>query len=432
MNNQIFQKRRQDLQARLEDDALAIFFSAPPQLKSNDVYHPYRQNSDFYYLTGMNEEESVLVLDSDRVTLFLRPHDPEQERWFGNRLGLDAASELSGIDRAVDIGQLQQELPQLLKNKSMLYYCYGRQLEQDRIVLPLVDQIIRQSRKGDYGPQTIRHPALLLHDMRMLKSPEEVELLVEIASITDRAHRRLWAQARPGLYEFELEAHLQYEFRRGNGREAYPSIVASGANACILHYTENNRLIQEGDLVLVDAGAEKEYLNIDVTRTFPVSGKFSVAQRTLYGLVLAVQKSAIERSVAGSSMEMVHKETVRQLVQGLCGLEILREDPEKIIADESYRDYYMHGTGHWLGIDVHDVGDYYRHHKPRPLENGMLCTVEPGLYFAPDYEGVQPEFRGIGIRIEDDVLIDGQTPRNLTAEIPKEIHDLEQLIGRDA
>lgn len=419
-----FISRRKSVQETLGASDAMILPSAPVSIKSNDVHHRFRQDSDFYYLTGFDEEESALVLYREKSILYLRKRDPDKETWTGPMLGIDRACEELGVDEARDIANFQKDLPDLLKKHERLHWFYGRSREMDHLVFETSDRLIRRSRAGESGPSVIVHAGNLLHEMRLTKDADEIALLRVSAEATREAHVRIMRETKPGMFEFTVEAMIQETFRRHDCVEAYPSIVASGPNACVLHHISNTRLIQEGDLILVDAGAERHCMNADVTRTYPAAEKFSPEQRDVYALVLHAQKNAIARTKPGTALDDVHNQTVRDLVLGLLDLGVLSGSADENIEKGTYRKYYMHRTGHWLGLDVHDVGAYSIQGKPRLLADGMVCTVEPGLYFPPDSP---PAFRGIGVRIEDDVLVSGETPTVLTASIPKEIQDIEAL-----
>ena len=424
-----FAARRRELVSRMGPEALTIIFSGRAPVRSNDVHFRFRTNSDFYYLSGFEEEDCTLVITAEECVLFLPDADAEHAVWHGPQLGVASAAETLGVDRALPVDGLAAELPNLLKNRTTLYYQYGRSPESDLLIFGKTDLALRRARRGETAPVRVLHPQLLLHEMRLIKSPVEQAALRECARVTAAAHVEAMSRTRPGVRENELEAIFQYHFRRENGQEGYPAIVASGKNACVLHYIKNNRRIEEGDLVLIDAAVEKDYQNADVTRTFPASRRFSGAQREVYDLVLAVQKRAIERVVVGSNMEALHGSVVRELTEGLVEIGALTGTVEEIVERELYKKYFMHGTGHWLGSDVHDVGSYYSDGRPRLFVDGMVLTVEPGLYFSPDAPDVPPAFAGIGVRIEDDVLVRGPGPENLTAAIPKEVADLEALVG---
>lgn len=427
---EIFQQRRRIFQEHLPPHSVAVIFGGESQIRSNDVHHPFRVDSDFVYLTGFEEEDSILVLTNDASVLFLRPRDPERETWNGLRLGVERATASLGVDHAMESGKFRDELPKLLRNRRHLFYFYGKSETRDVMMLGATGNLLARSRAGEFGPTEIHHPSEILHEMRLIKNAAEIAAMQESADITGRAHRRLMEEVRPGMREFELHAIILHEFRRNGAVEAYPSIVAAGKNACILHYIENNAEIREGSLVLVDAGSEKNFWAADVTRTFPADGHFQPAQKDLYQIVLDAQKEAIARTVAGVTLESIHQGAVRRLVAGLIDLKLLSGSADEAIERKTFHKYYMHKTGHWLGMDVHDVGSYYRDGKPRPLVDGMVTTVEPGLYVPIDDETAPPEMRGVGIRIEDDVVVRGSNPLVLTAGIPKEISDMEALMER--
>jgi Xaa-Pro aminopeptidase len=420
--------RRKSFQRNMEPGDVAIFQSAPSLIRSNDVHHRFRQDSDFYYLTGFGEEQSALVLTKENAILYLRKRDPERETWNGPMLGVDRAVEALAVDEARDITDFKKDIPDLLRKKDRLYYMYGRNPELDLLIMSTCDQLMRRGRTGEFGPGQILHAASLLHEMRMIKSQEEIELLRECAQIASDAHIALMRSAKAGMHEYELEGIILDSFRRHNAVEGYPSIVASGKNACVLHHIENNRRIESNDLILVDAGAEKHCLNSDVTRTFPVADRFNGPQKDAYEIVLAAQLRAIEKTIPGATLDEIHNAAVRDLTQGLIDLGVLFGTLDENVENKKYIRYYMHRTGHWLGMDVHDVGSYVKDGVPRKLEDGMVCTVEPGLYF-PDDEQTPPAFRGIGIRIEDDVVVRGNNPLVLSEMIPKTISAIETLRG---
>ncbi|MCB1322451.1 MAG: aminopeptidase P N-terminal domain-containing protein [Leptospiraceae bacterium] len=427
--NAIYQQRRRVFQQRMQTDSVALIYSAPDRIKSNDVHYPYRPDSNLHYLTGLREEEALLVLTKDAERLYLRERDPEKETWDGYRIGVERAPEWLGIQDARPISSLTADIDSILLNQQNLYYDFGLDAARDTLVLSKARNLFHRSRAGNSGPASIISPAIILHGMRLIKDAAEIDLLRKAADVSVEAHRRLMRSARPGMFEYELQAVLLHEFTRNGGTEAYPSIVASGANACVLHYIENNRRMNDGDLLLVDAGAEIQGLNADITRTIPVNGLFSTAQREVYDLVLTAQKQAIEASCTGNSLQAIHDLTVRVLSQGLLDLGVFPTDYtlDRVLEEKAYQKYYMHKTGHWLGRDVHDVGAYYIDGQPRLLENGMVCTVEPGLYFAPENPEAPEAFRGIGVRIEDDVLIQDDHPVVLTGALAKSVDAIEAL-----
>jgi Xaa-Pro aminopeptidase len=414
------------------ENAAAVVPSGVPRLRNGDSDYRFRPDSDFYYLTGFREPQAVLVLaparEGARTVLFVRERSPEEEVWSGRRLGVASASEALGVDEARPIDALWDELPGLLARHGRLVHRAGADEEFDRRMIRIVKRLGEKGRRGESYPQEWADPAKTLHELRLLKSPGEIERMRRAAAISGEAHVAAMRAAAPGKNEAELDAVLEYIFRRrGSTGSAYTSIVAGGANACILHYVENDRPLRDGDLVLVDAGAEWDHYASDVTRTFPVNGRFSPEQRALYELVLAAQKAAIELVRPGANAVEVHERAVAVLVDGLLELGLLAGTPAEVVEKGLYRRFYMHRTGHWLGLDVHDCGAYHVGGKPRPFVPGIVQTVEPGLYVAPDDETVEPRWRGLGIRIEDDLLVTAEGHEVLTAGIPKEVDELETL-----
>jgi Xaa-Pro aminopeptidase len=369
----------------------------------------------------------VLGGDNKKATWFVRPRDPEREIWDGPRAGLDGAKAKFGADESYVIAELQEQLPKLLQNKRRLYYRLGRDRAFDDEVLRAIDRTRARARMGLSWPTEIVDPGEILHEMRLFKDAADLAAMKKAAAITKEAHLRAMARTRPGMHEYEVEALLLETFRKhGSERPAYGSIVGSGANATILHYRANNREMHDGELLLIDAGCEYGYFASDVTRTFPVGGKFTREQQAIYELVLEAQLAGIEKTRVGGTVEAIHKTCVEVITRGLVRLGLLEGDVEKLIADEAYKPFYMHRTSHWLGMDVHDVGRYFIDGKPRLLEPGMVLTVEPGIYIGRDYEKVPAAWRGIGVRIEDDILVDEGGPIDLTAGIPKTVAELER------
>ncbi len=428
-------EHRQALMARMED-AVAVFFAAPETLRNNDVHNPYRQDSDFYYLTGFEEPESVLVLApcreaGDQVLLFLREKDPERETWDGHRLGLDAAPTALGVDKAYAIDALGQRLPGLLEGATRLYYSLGFDPEHDREVLAALAKARRARRNGKDTPGDVLDPANTLHELRLIKGPAEIAAMRKAAGLAARGHVQAMRVTRPGVRECELQAEMEYLWRReGSERVAYETIVGSGPNACVLHYRAGDRPLGGGEMVLIDAGCEVDYHAADITRTWPVDGRFSQPQRELYELVLKAQLAAIGVCRVGGTTEGVHDTAVRVLTEGMVELGLLQGPAAERIEDEGYKRFYMHRTGHWLGMDVHDVGAYYHRGVSRPFEPGMALTVEPGIYISPDDETAPARYRGIGIRIEDDVLVTEGEPEILSAGVPKTVAEIEALVGK--
>lgn len=429
----MFSERRARVLDRM-DEGLLILFAAPVHFRNNDVEHDYRQSSDFYYLTGFEEPRSALVLlkrdEKREAIMFVQERNRDRETWDGPRLGVQRAPGTLAVDRALPVDSLATELPELLEGCDTVYFEWGDQVDRDNLVRGAVAQVKGRSRQGIRSPHRWVLPSSLLHPMRMTKDPEEQRSIRRACEITAEAHRAAMRAARPGAREYEVEAELLSTFRRhGCDRPAYGSIVGSGPNATILHYRKNDRTIRDGELLLIDAGCEYEYYASDVTRTFPVSGTFTEPQRQLYEVVLQAQERAIAAVRPGATLELVHDQAVQALVEGLCRLGLVRESVQRCMESKSYRDYYMHRTSHWLGMDVHDVGPYVRDGKAVAFEPGFVITVEPGLYIREDAP-VESSFRGLGIRIEDDILVTANGNENLTAEVPKSIQDVERATQR--
>jgi len=402
-------------------------------IRNNDVEHEYRQGSDLYYLTGFDEPESLLILSTQhaehRAVLFLRDRDPERETWDGPRLGVERAAAALGIDIAYSVKELDEKLPDYLMNTQRVHYRLGLDRKNDERFLRALDVVRGRARRGGEYPTEIVDPAASLHELRLKKSPDEIALMRRAAAITREAHIAAMAVAKPGRHEYEVEAEILRVFRaHGSERPAYGSIVGSGPNATILHHRKNDRRMQDGELLLIDAGAEYGYYASDVTRTFPVNGKFSAAQRAIYELVLRSQLAAIDAVRPGGTIEGIHEVAVGVLVEGLRELGLVSGTQQEALEKGDYKKFYMHRTSHWLGMDVHDVGRYHVAGAPRPFEPGFVLTVEPGLYIAQD-AAVDERFRGIGVRIEDDILVTEAGHDNLTAEIPKQVAELEAILA---
>ncbi|TGM80745.1 aminopeptidase P N-terminal domain-containing protein [Leptospira bouyouniensis] len=426
-DSELFRKRIIKIQKKLKKGEILILFAASHKIRNRDVEYKFRQNSDFYYLTGIKEEDSIFILTSDSAGMFCLPKDKEKEIWTGIRLGKDKIKSMLGLDYTYDLSEWEKQKSALLIDHHTLYYFFGENPERDREILQEIKTLSERAREGKFGPHRIEHPHFL-HEERLTKSKEEIQILKNASEITKFGHMRIMRESKPGMYEYELEALLEQEYLKyGSIGGGYGHIVASGQNACILHYVNNDDLLIEGDLVLVDSGAEWNYYTADVTRVFPVGKKFSEAQKTIYEVVLYAQKNAIRQSIAGVPFNDVHDKTVRFLADCLREMGFLKGNLEEIIEKQSFKKFYMHRTGHYLGMDVHDVGRYFLDGKSRPLKDGQVVTVEPGLYFDPNDESIPKEFRGIGIRIEDDILINGKEPINLTESIPKEIVEIEAL-----
>lgn len=430
-----YKQRREALMAKI-GNGTAIFRSAPTAVMHNDVEYNFRQDSDFFYLTGFNEPQAVAILaphhPEHRFVLFVQPKDREQEIWSGYRCGVEAAKEIYGADEAYPIAELDEKLPQYLEKADRIYYRLGRDRAFNDKILNHWQRLMRTYPKRGTGPIAIEDTSPILHSMRLIKSQAELEFMRKAADIAVEAHNHAMQFTAPGLYEYEVQAEIEHIFRkRGGMGPAYPSIVASGVNACVLHYVENNRQMQDKELLLIDAGCAYAYYNSDITRTFPVGGKFTPEQKILYEIVLAAQKQAIAQVQPGNPYNLFHDTAVRVLTEGLVEIGILKGEIDKLIEEEKYKPFYMHRTGHWLGLDVHDVGVYQHGDNPQILQPGQVVTVEPGLYIVPDTKPAedQPEIDqrwvGIGIRIEDDVLVTPTGNEILTAGVPKEIEDLE-------
>lgn len=411
---------------------VAIIPTAPVRIRNRDAEYPYRPDSDFYYLTHFPEPEAVAVLVPGRAhgeyILFCRERNPEKEIWDGLRAGLDGARAAYGADDAFPIDDIDEILPGLLENREKVFYSIGRHADFDTRLTAWVNEVRAKSRNGVHAPGEFVDLDHILHEMRLIKRPEEIKLMKRAAKISAAGHRRAMQACRPGMMEYEIEAELLYEFRKGGAEfPAYGPIVGGGANACILHYRENNGEMKDGDLLLIDAAAELDCYASDITRTFPVNGRFSAEQRAVYEIVLAAQTAAMGEARPGKHWNDPHDAAVRVLVQGLKDIALLKGSVDGLIEGGEYKRFYMHRTGHWLGMDVHDVGDYKIADAWRELEPGMTFTVEPGLYIAAAAD-VPPRFSNIGIRIEDDVLITREGCEVLTHDVPRTVDDIEALM----
>ena len=434
MDKKECQRRRKRLMDMIGSDSIAILPTASVYIRNRDVEFPFRPDSDFYYLTAYPEPDAVAVLIPDRAEgeyiLFCRDSDEEMETWHGRRAGLEGALEIYGVDDAFPIEDMDDILPGLIEGHERIFYNMGSDQNFDQRVLGWVKQIRGKARMGVVAPDEFISLNHFLHDMRLYKSRHEIKLMRQAAKISASAHKRAMQNCNPGMHEYQIEAELLHEFIQNGARAAaYPSIVGSGANGCILHYTENQDEINEGDLLLIDAGAEYQGYASDVTRTFPASGKFSTAQRKVYDLVLAAQLAAIEQVKPGNHWNDPHDAAVRVLTEGMVELGILKGDPKVLIKDQDYTKYYMHRTGHWIGMDVHDVGDYKVDGEWRMLEPGMVMTVEPGLYLTAGMRGLPKKWWNIGIRIEDDVLVTKDGYEILSKDAPKTSDEIEELMA---
>ena len=417
----------------------ALILTAPTRVRSRDTDHTFRPDSDFYWLTGFREHGAALLLLPDRaggpadprVVAFVLPKDPHLETWHGRRLGVEAAPAALGVDAAHSLDELEQVLPRYLTGVPRLFYGLGTWPEQDALVLRVLPRL---GNRHVQPPAHVVAPGEILHELRLHKDETERGLMRRAAAVTAEGYRAAVAAIRPGAWEYEVQAALEGTYRRlGGDGPAYGSIVAAGENATILHYTENDQPLRDGELLLIDSGAEFGFYACDVTRTYPINGRFTAAQRAVYDLVLKAQVEAIERVRTGEHVKGYHEHAVRVLTAGMVDLGWLTGDVDQLIETEAYKRFYMHGTGHYLGLDTHDVGRYKHGEAWRAMEPGMVVTVEPGLYVAPGTEGVDPAFWGIGIRIEDDVLVlEGGRNEVLTAAIPKAADEVEALVSGPA
>ena len=431
-----FKRRRRQLMRIMGRGSIAIIPAAALCTRNNDVHYPYRPDSDFYYLTGFGEPESVAVLipgrEQGEYILFCREKDPDKERWDGAIAGQEGAVAEYGADDSFPIDDLDDILPRMLEQCDKVYYAMGSNAELDQRMSSWISRIRGKARSGVHPPQEFIALDHFLHDMRLYKSRSEVAVLRRAAKISAAAHRELMQACRPGMKEYDLEGlFINACYRRGARQQAYNPIVGGGDNATVLHYIDNDQPLEEGDLVLVDAGCELEFYASDITRTFPVGGRFSEPQRQLYQLVLDAQLAAIKQVRPGNPYDAPHRAAVRTLTRGLVKLGLLKGQPAKLIKDEKYKKFFMHGTGHWLGMDVHDVGDYKIDGHWRELEPGMVVTIEPGLYIPRGMKGVAKKWQGIGIRIEDDVLVTRDGHDILSKDAPKTIDEIEALMAGD-
>ncbi len=432
MNKKEFARRRRQLMRMIGKGGIAILPAAPTRVRNRDVEHAYRQDSDFHYLTGFPEPASVTVLVPGRphgeFVLFCRERDPERETWDGYRAGPEGAVRDFGADDAFPIDDIDDILPGMLEHSDRVYYTMGLNAEFDQRLLGWVNQLRAGANKGMTTPTEFVALDHLLHDMRLFKSRAEAAAMRKAAKIAAAAHVRAMQVCKPGMMEYEIEAEFLHEFRRHNALTSYQPIVGGGANGCVLHYVENKDRLKDGDLLLIDAGCEYESYASDITRTFPVSGRFTPPQRALYDVVLEAQLAAIEKVRPGNHWDEPHDAAVRVLTRGLVRLGLLKGRLPTLIKNAEYRRFYMHRTGHWLGLDVHDVGDYKVGNEWRILEPGMVLTIEPGLYIAPDSRGVAKKWWGTGIRIEDDVLVTADGAEVLSADAPKDPDEIERLM----
>jgi Xaa-Pro aminopeptidase len=429
----VFAERRQKVREAMGPGAVAIFLGAPLVIRSHDTPYPFRQDSDFWYLTGFGHPSAAAVLRTDGgpdYTLYVEPRDPGAEIWTGYRPGTEGALRDYGADEAFARDQLLEHVPELVGKAERIYHVLGRNLRVDASITETIEALHRRSRQGVEPPEAIIDPRGIVHAMRLVKEPAELDVMRRAAAISAEAHREAARLAHGGAYEYELEAVIEYTIRRlGACGVAYTTIVGGGPNATVLHYITNDQKLRDEQLVLIDAGCELEGYASDVTRTYPVGGRFSGPGRALYEVVLAAQEAAFGACRPGEALPSIHDAATRKLVEGLIDLGLLSGDIDELIAEEKHKAFYMHSTSHWLGLDVHDVGAYRVGGEPRKLEPGMVFTVEPGVYVAESNEEADIRFRGIGVRIEDDVAITTDGHENLTAAIPKAPDELEALVA---
>ncbi len=435
-----FAARRQNLIAQLPAGSVALIASGAEQIRNRDVDFPFRAESDFLYLTGFTEPDCVLVLIHQSVLegseyangchqawLFLRPKDPLQETWQGRRLGVEAAPQTLAINQAWSIDELDDIAPKFLSQAHQVYFSFGQLKDWSVKLADWLNGLKAQVRKGVAVPTGLCDLDSVLHEQRLIKSAQEIELMRQAAQISVQGHIAAMRATRPGAYEYQVQSALEHAFKMaGSERVAFNTIAAAGDNACILHYTENNAPLKDGDLILLDAGAEWQGYAGDISHTFPINGRFSPAQKQLYELVLAAQQAAIAAVKPGNVYDAMHQASSRVITAGLVQLGILQGEVETLVKDEAYKRFFMHGTGHWLGLDVHDVGRYKIDGQWRTLKPGMVVTIEPGLYIPLDAEGVDAQWRGIGIRIEDDVLVTQSGHEVLTLGLPRRVEEIEQ------
>jgi Xaa-Pro aminopeptidase len=424
----------QEFMRRMEPNSVAIIPAAREATRSNDTHYRFRQDSDFFYLTGFEEPDAIAVIkpsSSPKYTLFVRPRDPEREIWDGRRAGVEGARKEFGAEESYPIAEFDEKLNDLLDGAERLYYRLGVNRDLDDTIIRQIARMRAINRKPIHPPQTIIDPATIVHELRVVKSSEEIEIMQRAADIAAEAHCEAMKAVRAGMNEYEVEALIERVFReRGAAAPAYTSIVGAGPNATVLHYINNDGQLRDGDLLLVDAGAEYKGYASDITRTFPINGRFSKPQREIYELVLKAQKACVEMVRPGVTHDQLKQHSIEVLTEGLVELGLLKGDPEELIKEKKHEQFYMHGLGHMLGIDVHDVGRYYYGKESRALEPGVVMTVEPGIYVSVDTKDIPEQYLGIGVRIEDDVLCTQNGPRVLTTKVPKEVAEIEELMAK--
>ncbi len=428
-----FSERRDLLADKVLEDSAIIVSAASVKSRISDTEYSYRQDSNFYYLSGYEEPESLILIrpnqDKERFIIFCRDRDPLREQWDGFRTGQEGVIQDYGADAAYSINSIDEIMPKLLEGAKNIYFSMSAPCGVDAKISSWVEDIRKNTRSGAEPPQNLLSLDSILHEMRLIKEGDEMDLMKQAANITTEAHIRAMQSVRPGMYEYQLEAEYLYAFNKNGARSpAYNSIVGGGNNSCILHYVENNAELQDGDLVLVDAGCEYQYYASDVTRTFPVNGKFSPEQREIYSIVLEAHKQSMEQAKPGNKWNLMHEKSVEVIVEGLLSIGLLQGSRDEIIDKGEYSKFYMHRIGHWLGMDVHDVGSYKQDGDWRPLEEGMVMTVEPGIYILDSMEGVDDKWKGIGVRIEDDIAITDSGFEILTPDVPRTIEEVEQTV----
>jgi Xaa-Pro aminopeptidase len=428
-----YARRRRQLMRMAGEDSIIILQAAPPRMRNNDVQYSYRQDSDFLYLTGFREHDALLVMlpqdKAGKCIFFCRSRDPEREMWDGRMAGLEAAVSEFGMDEAYDIKDVETRLRDLLRDRERIYYDLGRDPLFDQRLIAWLNEFRGETRKTYHAPEEIHALDHMLHDMRVYKSREELSVMRRSAKVAIEAHEIAMKICEPRMTEADIHASLIHTFVRHGCETSYLPIVGGGANACVLHYISNRDELNDGDLLLIDAGAEYDGYASDITRTFPVNGKFSPEQRSLYDVVLAAQQAAIGQARSGVQWQQVHDAAIRVATEGMIELGILKNSLEEEVESEGYKRFYVHNTGHWLGLDVHDVGEYTIDGHSRELEPGMVLTIEPGIYIGPEEESVDECWRGIGIRIEDNVAITRDEPRILTDGLAKTADDIEALMA---
>jgi len=424
----------QEFMRRMEPNSVAIIPSAREATRSNDTHYRFRQDSDFFYLTGFEEPDAIAVIkpsQSPQYTLFVRPRDPEREIWDGRRAGVDGARQDFGADESFPIAEFDEKLNDILDGAERLYYRLGVNSDLDDTIIRQIARMRAINRKPIHPPQTIIDPATVIHEQRVLKSPEEIEIMQRAADIAAEAHVEAMKAVRPGMNEYEVEALIERVFReKGAAAPAYTSIVGAGPNATVLHYINNDGQLRDGDLLLVDAGAEYKGYASDITRTYPINGRFTKPQREIYELVLKAQKACVEMVRPGVTHDELKQHSIEVITEGMVELGLLKGNTEELIKEKKHEQFYMHGLGHMLGIDVHDVGRYYYGKESRALEPGVVMTVEPGIYVSVATKDIPEQYLGIGVRIEDDVLCTSNGPRVLTTKVPKEADEIEALMAK--